>query len=110
MHFAFPPKKSSLPPPFTIHTSKVPFGYRKKRFQQIGYVVLGLLTVLLVFRWLIRAQGVFDDDGSIPEDSKVLILTVTDEKSMSEDYIRLMKVNREEYASRHGEQLITGKY
>lgn len=70
----------------------------------LGYIVLGLLTFLLTLRFcLSRWSADAEDDTAVMEGQQdVVLVTVFDTKIMSEDYMKIVKLNREDYATRHG--------
>jgi mannan polymerase II complex MNN11 subunit len=105
MHFAFPPRKTSQPPPYA-RASRKPPGYRQQQLRLLGYFVCGLLTIYLFFQFAPFSSTLVE---SIPPGTPpVVIVTVFDEQYMSEDYIRKIKANREDYASRQGQQKALG--
>ncbi|KAH8677370.1 galactosyl transferase GMA12/MNN10 family-domain-containing protein [Xylariales sp. PMI_506] len=117
MHFAYPSRKSSNPPPFRPRSSRIPI-LRRSRLQTIA--LAGLAIIFLV--WLFSgsgsgstssssAYGLTSSGGSKSRPSRtitgkppVVIVTVFDEQSsdMSPDVIRSIKANREQYAQKHG--------
>lgn len=103
MHFALPPRKGAASPPYARAAARISATRRTKRFQIAGYCLLGLLTVWLVFKYtLLRPSSLslLDDDV----ETNVVIVTVLDDDtgSMSPEYVRMIKANRDDYALRHG--------
>jgi mannan polymerase II complex MNN11 subunit len=105
MHFALPPRKTSHPPPYARAAAARNSSDRRRKLYQLGsYVVLGLLTIYLIFHYTFSSRHTGDDEierlpaGTPP----VVIVTVFDEEDMSPSYIEKVKGNREDYASRHG--------
>ncbi|KIV80971.1 hypothetical protein, variant [Exophiala sideris] len=105
MHFALP-SKASHPPYARASTSASANFRRQKQLRIVGYVVLGLLTLYLALKSILylTASGdvVEDGVGTIEGRQDIVLVTVFDNNTMSEDYIRLVKANREDYAARHG--------
>lgn len=100
MHFALPPRKTSQPPLYA-RASRNPLRYRQEHLRLLGYLVCGLLTIYLFFHYLPLSGALVE---SIPPGTpSVVIVTVFDEQHMSEDYVRKVKLNREDYASRQGQ-------
>ncbi|EXJ95046.1 hypothetical protein A1O1_00164 [Capronia coronata CBS 617.96] len=106
MHFALPPRKTSQPPPYARGNTSVSATYRRrKQLQIVSYAVLGLLTLYLCFRLVLFATsaGSHEDGPSAIEGHQdVVLVTVFDNDAMSEDYIKIVKANRDDYAARHG--------
>ena len=73
--------------------------------QLLAYTVLSLLTLYLVVKLFLSftaADGHEDAISAIEGAQDIVIVTVFDNTSMSEDYIRMVRVNRDDYAARHG--------
>lgn len=99
MHFAFPPRKTSQPPPYA-RTSRKPPRFKQQQLRLLGYIVCGFLSTYLLFHY-VRFSDISADQ--IPSGTPpVVIVTVFDEQRMSEEYIQRIKANREDYAARHG--------
>lgn len=102
MHFALPPRKTSFPPPYARVPAQSSSSHRRKQIQHLGYVVFGILTIYLIFN-VFWSNALSSQLGVIAEDASVLIVTVLDEATMTEEYISMIKKNRDDYASRHGQ-------
>jgi hypothetical protein len=105
MHFALPPRKTSHPPPYARAAAARNSSDRRRKLYQLGsYVVFGFLAIYLIFHYVISSRYVGEEEiESIPPGTPpVIIVTVLDEEHMSPDYIKKIKMNREDYASRHG--------
>jgi len=76
---------------------------RRRQIQYIAYLVFGILTLYLLFGFF-SSGDVSTKHGPISEDSKVAIVTVLDESSMSNEYMSKIRKNRDDYAARHGIQ------
>lgn len=100
MHFAYPPRKDSNPPPFRPRTSKVPL-LRPSRIRTILLLVLTIVG----FLWFLsgpREEPPYREhvpSGKPP----VVILTVVDPTKYSNEYLKTITDNREQYAAKHGE-------
>jgi mannan polymerase II complex MNN11 subunit len=100
MHFALPPRKTSQPPPYA-RASRTPPRYRQRGLRFIGYIVCGLLTTFLLFRYVSFSSTLVEPVP--PGTPPVVIVTVFDEQHMSDAYIQKVKTNREDYARRQGQ-------
>jgi hypothetical protein len=105
MHFALPPRKTSHPPPYARAAAARNSSDRRRKLYQLGsYVVFGILTIYLIFHYVFSSRRAGEEEiESIPPGTPpVVIVTVLDEEHMSPNYIKKIKTNREDYASRHG--------
>ena len=103
MHFALPPRKTSQPPPYARAAIRPHANARRRQLQVLGYTVLGILTLYLFYSYFTSSSSAAVHDGEIEPNPDIVMVTVFDEKTMSKDYIRMIKANREDYAARHGE-------
>jgi hypothetical protein len=77
---------------------------RTRQFQLAGSCLLGLLTLWLVLRYTLlngsSSIRMLDDDV----EPNIVIVTILDDdpEIMSPEYVRKIKANRDDYASRHG--------
>lgn len=101
MHFALPPRKTSAPPPYARVSAKNSSDQRRKQIQYGSSVLFVVLTLYLLYGFF-TSDGVSNPDDPIPKDSSVVIVTVLDEPSMSDEYMAIIKENRNDYAARHG--------
>lgn len=101
MHFGLPPRKSSFPPPYARVSARNSLEQRRRQIQYIAYLVLGVLTLYLLLSFF-SSGGLSTKHGPISEDSTVAIVTVLDESSMSNEYMSMIRKNRDDYAARHG--------
>lgn len=101
MHFAYPPRKSSDPPPFRPRSSKVPL-LRKARLRTVVLLLLALLGGLYLLSGSRRPDPYHEHvpSGNPP----VVIVTVVDPTIYSETYLKTIRENREQYAAKHGAQ------
>jgi mannan polymerase II complex MNN11 subunit len=106
MHFALPPRKTSHPPPYVRNSNLTAAAQRRrKQIQFLAYAVLGLLTLYLVIKAFLSfrtADGQDNNASSIEGPQDIVIVTVFDHATMSEDYMGIIKANRGDYAARHG--------
>src|SRR5947207_12140528 len=105
MHFAMPQRKTSHPPPYARAAAARNSSDRRWKVYQLGsYFVLILLTIYLIFHYVFSSPKPTEKEAAkIPAGTPpVVIVTVLDEERMSPDYIEKIKINREDYASRHG--------
>src|SRR5689334_170362 len=106
MHFALPPRKTSHPPPYVRNSNLTAAAQRRrKQLQLLAYAVLGLLTLYLVVEFVFSFGAAEDHDHAatdIQGAQDIVIVTVFDNASMSEDYMRIVRANRDDYAARHG--------
>jgi mannan polymerase II complex MNN11 subunit len=104
MHFALPPRKGAASPPYARAAARISATRRTKRFQLAGYCLLGSLTIWLVLRYTLlggsSSLSLLDDNV----ETNIVIVTVLDDdaETMSPEYVRKIKANRDDYASRHG--------
>lgn len=105
MQFAIPPRKTSQPPLYARTNASASAAYKRRRqLQLLGYIVLGLLTFYLTLSFCFSGWSEDAEDGSavIEGHQDVVLVTIFDSKTMSDDYMKIVKVNREDYAARHG--------
>ena len=99
MHFAYPPRKSSNPPPY-LRAAKLP-GIRRSRLRVIALAGLAFLALL----YLLTRGGSRHGGGKSHTPSgnpPVVLVTVLDEAKFKKDYLDTIKENRIQYAQRHG--------
>ena len=102
MHFALPPRKTSHPPPYARAAAKSSASnLRRRQIRTLGYVVLGALTLYLILTFFFSLSTTQDSD-QIEDDVDIVIVTVFDHETMSNDYIKMIRANRDDYAARHG--------
>ncbi|GAO19099.1 uncharacterized protein UV8b_07263 [Ustilaginoidea virens] len=101
MHFAYPSRKSSSPPPFRPRSSCIP-SLRRSRLKNL---VIGSLLLLGALYWFFG--GKHDDPyrEHVPSGHpSVVLVTVVDPVEWNSAYLDTIKQNREKYAARHGYQ------
>lgn len=107
MHFALPPRKTSHPPPYVRNGFPSAAQRRRRLIQFAAYTVLGLLTLYLVAKFIISynpAVDIEDGPGAVEGPQDVVLVTMFDNATMSEDYMRIVRANRDDYAARHGRE------
>ncbi|KAF5667657.1 alpha-1,2-galactosyltransferase [Fusarium heterosporum] len=100
MHFAYPPRKNSNPPPFGKRSSQIPPILRRIRKRTALLIVLGVFGLLYLLSGP-KAEAPYHEhvpSGNPP----VVIVTVFDKTQYSTTYLESIRHNREQYASRHG--------
>lgn len=101
MHFALPPRKTSFPPPYARVNAQNSASLRRRQIQYLGYLAFGILTIYLLATTFL-SDSVPEQSAVVDENASVLIVTVLDEDLMNDNYISMIKSNRDEYAQRHG--------
>lgn len=105
MHFALPPRKTSHPPPYARKTTSNALAQRRRRLLQVvGCIVLAIITFYITLSHLLGSSTQHIDNGpsAIEGRQDVVLVTVLDNETMSEEYVRMIKANRDHYAARHG--------
>ena len=97
MHFAFPPRKTSHPPPYAIRNSRSTF-LRRGRLQNIAITAVGAFGLLWLVIHLFSRSGTTRIPSGTPS---AVLVTVLDPKD-SETFNSAIRENRRDYASRHG--------
>ncbi|KAI1083940.1 glycosyltransferase family 34 protein [Whalleya microplaca] len=96
MHYAYPPRKSSNPPPFRPRSSRIPI-IRRSHLRTIALFALAIIGLIWLFSGSSKhARHVIT--GKPP----VVIVTVFDDKIESSAYTKNIKENRIQYAEKHG--------
>ena len=95
MHFAFPPRKTSNPPPYARNQRSSSF--RRKRLKLGAVLACAALTFLLLALRFFSGSAEKIPAGT-PE---VVVVTVLD-SDMGRQYVDRIKENRQYYANQHG--------
>ncbi|KAL6882381.1 alpha-1,2-galactosyltransferase-like protein [Trichoderma longibrachiatum] len=99
MHFAYPSRKSSNPPPFRPRSTRLP-GLRRSRIKTIGIVLFLVLATLWFFS---NPRVPRPDPERVPSGRPpVVLVTVIDPTQYPNAYLKTIKENREQYAAKHG--------
>ena len=101
MHFAYPPRKSSNPPPFRPRSSNL-LMFRRGRLQAL---LLVLVCFLAGFYLLSGSKNPPQKPSPkrVPSGGpSVVIVTVIDPSTYNNAYLNTIRENREQYAERHG--------
>ncbi|OHE97623.1 galactosyl transferase GMA12/MNN10 family protein [Colletotrichum orchidophilum] len=103
MHFAYPPRKSSNPPPFKARSSRIPPVLRRSRLKVIAAGAL----LFLGFIYLLSGAFKSPRGPRVPSgDPPVVIVTVLDEVKFSNTYLASIRDNRKQYAQLHGYEVM----
>ncbi|KAK8862473.1 galactosyl transferase GMA12/MNN10 family-domain-containing protein [Apiospora arundinis] len=98
MHFAYPPRKSSNPPPFLPRSSRI----TALRRNRLKLAALACLSIIFLF-WLFSGSKTKSSPKRVITGTPpVVIVTAFDEKSVGSEFIRNAKANRREYAKLNG--------
>ncbi|KAF5666153.1 alpha-1,2-galactosyltransferase [Fusarium denticulatum] len=100
MHFAYPPRKNSNPPPFKQRSSQIPPILRRIRKRTALLLLLGAIG-LIFFLFGLKGETPYREhvpSGNPP----VVVVTVLDTTQYNEAYLESIRHNREQYASRNG--------
>lgn len=95
MHFAYPPRKSSNPPPYLPKGSRSPW-LRQRRVQNIALAVVGGIFFLFILSKLLGSGQ------AIPSGTPPVVLVTTVEPERSQELSNKIKENRRQYAELHG--------
>ncbi|KAG9953067.1 glycosyltransferase family 34 protein, partial [Aureobasidium melanogenum] len=97
MHFAFPPRKTSHPPPYAARSSRSGF-LRYSQLRNILVLAVGALITLYLLSGLFSGSG----SVSIPAGTPRAVVVTTLDPSLSQSYKAAIKANRKHYAAKHG--------
>ncbi|WYZ37314.1 hypothetical protein EsH8_II_000820 [Colletotrichum jinshuiense] len=106
MHFAYPPRKSSNPPPFKARSSRIPPLLRRSRLKTIAAGILAFLGLLYLLSGIFKSPSGPRAPSGVPP---VVIVTVLDEENYSKNYISSIRENRKQYAQLHGYEVMFAK-
>ncbi|KAI1456130.1 glycosyltransferase family 34 protein [Annulohypoxylon moriforme] len=96
MHYAYPPRKSSNPPPYLPRSSRIP---RIRRSHLRPIALFGLIIIGLI--WLFSGSSKHTKH-TISGKPAVVLVTVFDDKSDNSAYHKNIRENRIQYAEKHG--------
>ncbi|KAI1388875.1 glycosyltransferase family 34 protein [Hypoxylon trugodes] len=97
MHYAYPPRKSSNPPPYLPRTSRIS-RIRKSHLRSIVLFVLAIVGLI----WLFSGSSKHRSHHTISGKPPVVLVTVLDDTNSNSVYIKNIKENRIQYAEKHG--------
>ncbi|KAF5630538.1 alpha-1 2-galactosyltransferase [Fusarium sp. NRRL 52700] len=100
MHFAYPPRKNSNPPPFKQRSSQIPPILRRIRKRTALLLLLGVIG-FIIFLFGLKGETPYREhvpSGNPP----VVVVTVLDDTQYNDVYLESIRHNREQYASRNG--------
>lgn len=96
MHFAMPPRKTSQPPPYARASRSSPI--RRKQLQLVALIGCSLLLLIYLATRLFGSSAAKAPPGT-PE---VVVVTLLDEATMSDEYRARIMENRKYYADKNG--------
>ncbi|KAI0147755.1 galactosyl transferase GMA12/MNN10 family-domain-containing protein [Xylariaceae sp. FL1272] len=102
MHYAYPPRKDSHPPPFRPRRSRMPM-IRRSQVKTIALFLVFVLCIIFLFSGSSKPKS---GSRTITGKPPVVIVTVFDEKYANTGYSMQIKENRKQYADRHGYKLL----
>ncbi|PHH90279.1 hypothetical protein CDD83_4080 [Cordyceps sp. RAO-2017] len=104
MHFAYPPRKSSNPPPFRPRS--VPF-LRRSRLKTVALVFLAFVAAAYL---LLGSRKRSPYHERVPSGTPAVVLvTVVDPTTWDNGYLKTVRENREKYAALHGYEAMVVK-
>ncbi|KAK7518784.1 mannosyltransferase complex component [Phyllosticta citriasiana] len=101
MHFAFPPRKTSRPPPYVAVTNARSSGplLSRRKAKQLALFALFALGGLYALRWLFSSPG---KNEYIPPGTPPVVLVTTLDADLPETFKDNIRKNRQTYADKHG--------
>ena len=96
MHFAMPPRKTSQPPPYARASRSSPI--RRKQLQFVALLACALLVLIYLGIRLFGSSG----EKAPPGTPQVVVVTLLDEATMSDEYRARIMENRKYYAEKNG--------
>ncbi|KAI1652091.1 glycosyltransferase family 34 protein [Daldinia loculata] len=97
MHYAYPSRKSSNPPPYLPRSTRIP---RIRRSQLKPIAFFGLIIIGLI--WVFSGSSKHAGHRAISGKPPVVLVTVFDDKNDNSVYIKNIRENRMQYAEKHG--------
>lgn len=100
MHFAYPPRKTSDPPPFRPSTGRLA---QLRQINLRALISIFVISLLGLYLLLIRSHrnAYFEQEPS--GNPYVVIVTATDSETFDDGYLKLILENRQQYAAIHGQ-------
>lgn len=99
MHFAFPPRKSSHPPPYAARSSRSRY-LRYSRLQVVAAIAIGAIVTIYILSTIFSGSSA----PSIPAGTPKAVIVTPLDPSLSESYKEAIKANRRHYAHKHGKR------
>ncbi|KAF2760555.1 alpha-1,6-mannosyltransferase subunit [Pseudovirgaria hyperparasitica] len=99
MHFAFPPRKTSNPPPYAARSTRYPLSQYLRRSQIRKFAIIGL--GIIAFVYFIASFSSESEERIPPGTPPAVIVTVFD-PSADAVHTEQIKRNRISYAKKHG--------
>lgn len=107
MHFAYPSRKSSNPPPFRPRSSRLA-ALRRGRMRTLALVCLGFLFLVYVFSGRSRSTPTAKAKH-VPSGSPPVVLVTVFNSEHGLEYKNTIKENRINYANLHGRRGRSGE-
>ncbi|KAM4066848.1 galactosyl transferase GMA12/MNN10 family protein [Hirsutella rhossiliensis] len=106
MHFAYPPRKNSNPPPFRPRSARLPL-LRRSRLRMIALVCLACVAAAYFLFGPSKPSSYHErvPSGSPP----VVLVTVINPTTWDNAYLKTVRENRETYAAKHGYEAMVVK-
>lgn len=98
MHFAFPPRKTSQPPPYAHRGTSYSTHLRRSRVKSLAILAVSVTAVFYLLSKLFGGSG----HVQVGDPTEAVIVTVLQPELYSKEYIENIKQNRIQYAKRHG--------
>lgn len=101
MHFAFPPRKTSRPPPYVAAANARNTGsiLTRRMARQLALYALIALAFLYILKSLFFGNS---DVEYIPAGTPPIVIVTTFDDDLSDSFKEKIKLNRETYAEKHG--------
>lgn len=101
MHFAFPPRKTSRPPPYVAAAnarSQGSFLTRRMARQLAVYALVALTFLYIVKNWFFSGPAA----EYIPPGTPPVVIVTTFDDDLAESFMEKIRLNRNTYAEKHG--------
>ncbi|KAI0479238.1 galactosyl transferase GMA12/MNN10 family-domain-containing protein [Xylariaceae sp. FL0804] len=101
MHYAYPARKSSIPPPYLPRTSRLPT-IRRSHIKTIAIFLLAIFGLVWLFSGGSKHRYGRSSERPISGQPPVVLVTVFDGSWDNTAYLKDIKDNRSQYAAKHG--------
>jgi mannan polymerase II complex MNN11 subunit len=101
MHFAYPPRKNSNPPPFRPKSTRFP-ALRRSRKRTLALLGLGFVCLLYLLTRRSNKWSASPAKTHIPSGSPPVVIVTVLSGDYGLDYMDTIKENRISYAKLHG--------